>query len=347
MRNLVFFVNDSSWAEHNRVGIAAINDPGLGEDSQAKSGRQKAIAEIAGIRPGDRIFFRLGRSDEHPTQIVGLFKATSEPYFDVSPLFPGAKKVGEKLPLRVEFECLKHYPKPVDIEHLWLSKERGSLWTIQQARGDVIGRHACVSITTAEADLIIRLLEANNPVSVAPINYVAQRIAAGLTAINKNNLPVDFKENSRPRNPTPGRLHYEASLETLLMQELCRGSHRDLFGDFTEVIPFVSTGAQTELDILLSKYDANNNLLWHQVVELKAHTFSEDELRKVIDYEKWILNTRCENVLQVHSVGIGYEFAGEVIDFVRDRKKYKDRPIRLIKYRRNMATQNLKLEPVE
>ena len=155
MRNLVFFVNDSSWAEHNRVGIAAINDPGAGQSPQANSGRQKAIAEIAGITKGDWIFFRLGRSaGQHPTQIVGLFRATSEPYFDVNPLFLGAQVVDQRLPLRVEFDCLRNYPNPVDIEHLWLSKERGSLWTIQQARGDVIGRHACVSITTDEADLI-------------------------------------------------------------------------------------------------------------------------------------------------------------------------------------------------
>jgi hypothetical protein len=346
MRNLVFFVNDSSWAEHNRVGIAAINDPGRAQGPQANSGRQKAIAEIAGIIPGDRIFFRLGRSAEHPTQIVGLFTATSEPYFDATPLFLGAQVVHETLPLRVEFDCLRSYPNPVDIEHLWLSKERGSLWTIQQARGDVIGRHACVSITTEEADLIIRLLEANNPISAVPVNYVAQRAAIGLTNINKSSLPIDLTESSRPRNPTPGRLHYEASLESLLMQELCHGLHRSLFGNFTEVIPFVSTGAQTELDILLSKYD-DNQLLWHQVIELKAHTFSEEELRKVIDYEKWILNTRCENVLQAHSVGIGYDFAEEVIAFVKDRKKYKDRPIPLIRYRYDAAAQRVRLEPVE
>ena len=75
-------------------------------------------------------------------------------------------------------------------------------------------------------------------------------------------------------------------------------------------------------DLLLSKYDGSK-LLWHQVIELKAHTFSEDELRKVIDYEKWILNTRCENVLQAHSVGIGYDFTPEVVAFVQNRKKYK------------------------
>jgi hypothetical protein len=234
----------------------------------------------------------------------------------------------------------------VDIEHLWLSKERGSLWTIQQARGDVIGRHACVSITTEEGDLIVRLLEANNPVHGIPTNYLTERVGLGITRIKKNSLPIDVTESSRPRKPTPGRLHYEASLESILMQELSEGLHRDLFGDFTEAIPFVSTGAQTELDLLLSKYDSSK-LLWHQVVELKAHTFSEDELRKVIDYEKWILNTRCENVLQVHSLGIGYEFASEVVEFVRNRKKYKDRPIRLIRYRFDAETARLSLEPVE
>ena len=347
MRNLVFFVSDDSWAEHYRVGIAAINDPGLGNNAQANSGRQKAIAEIAGISPGDRIFFRLGRSSHHPTQIVGLFRATSKPYFDSSPLFPGAKVVGKKLPLplRVEFEHLRHYPNPVDIEHLWLSKERGRLWTIQQARGDVMGRHACVSITSEEADLIIRMLEANNPVYGTSANYASQRIAAGMKKIKKQSLPIDLTETSGVRNPTPGRLHYEASLESLLIKELCYGMHQDLFGNFTEVIPFVATGAQTELDILLSKHE-DRHLLWHQILELKAHTFSEGELRKVIDYEKWILNTRCENVLQVHSVGIGYDFEDEVIAFVKNRKKYKDRPIPLIKYRYEAGHRRLKLEAV-
>ena len=346
MRNLMFFVNDDTWAEHNTVGIAAINDPSLGGGPQANSSRQKAIAEIAGIRPGDRIFFRIGRSSEHPTQVAGLFRATSEPYYDNHPIYPGALHVNENLTLRVEFECERNYSNPVDIEHLWLSKERGSLWTIQQARGDVIGRHACVSITTEEANLIIRLLEANNPVYGPPIDYNVARVAVGLAHIDRGALPIDLRENSRPRNPTPGRLHYEASLEAILMNELSAGLHKDNLGNFTEVIPFVSTGAQTELDILLIKHEAER-LLWYQVLELKAHTFSEEELRKVIDYEKWVLNTRCENVLQVHSVGIGYDFAEEVISFVRDRKKYKDRPIALFRYTCDIARKSVSLERVE
>src|SRR3974390_634576 len=99
MRNLVFFVSDASWTEHNTVGIAGINDPAATPSRHANSNRQKAIAEIAGISPGDRIFFRLGGSENHPTQIVGLFQATSDPYFDVNPVFPGAQVVGQNLPL--------------------------------------------------------------------------------------------------------------------------------------------------------------------------------------------------------------------------------------------------------
>lgn len=345
-RNLLFFVTDVTWIEHNRVGIAAINDPGQGEGGRANASRQKAIAEIAGIRPGDRIFFRLGRSDEHSVQIMGLFSATSEPYFDDSELFPGATAVTDGLALRVEFECIKNYPNPVDMDHLWLSKERGTLWTIQQARGDVVGRHACISISNEEAELIIQLLEANNPVSGENIDYAANRALVGMPAIARNQLPVDLSENSPVRNPTPGRFHYEAALQTVLMKELTGGKHIEIFGEFTEVLPFVSTGAQTELDALLIKRDGSD-LLWYQILELKAKTFSEDELRKVIDYEKWILNTRCENVLQAHSVGIGYDFDEDVVEFVRGRKKYKDRPIRLLRYSYDAGADELTLLPVD
>lgn len=131
-----------------------------------------------------------------------------------------------------------------------------------------MGRHACVSITTEEAELIIRLLEANNPVLAPPIDYHAKRLAVGLNQINKTDLPIDLREDTPARQPTPGRLHYEASLETILMQELSHGLHRGIFGDFTEALPFVSTGAQTELDLLLTKYHGGK-LLWHQVIELK------------------------------------------------------------------------------
>jgi hypothetical protein len=149
----MFFVRDETWLEHDRVGIAGINDPGKGSVR-----RNNALAEVAGIRRGDRIFFKVGKSEEHPGLIRGLYEAQGSAYFDPSPLFKGAKAVGKNLPFRIEFRCVKRYEHPVAVEYMWLSKERGDIWTIQQSRGDVLGRHACQSISQEEADLLGRVL---------------------------------------------------------------------------------------------------------------------------------------------------------------------------------------------
>jgi hypothetical protein len=57
-----------------------------------------------------------------------------------------------------------------------------------------------------------------------------------------------------------------------------------------------------------------------------------DELQRLIAYEKWLIKTQAENPLQVHPVAVAFEFDEEVIKFVRGRKNYLERPIRLIKY---------------
>ena len=59
VRYLIFIVNDDTWEEHNKVGIAGINDPLITHPNNrnANAARQSAISEISGIRPGDIIYF--------------------------------------------------------------------------------------------------------------------------------------------------------------------------------------------------------------------------------------------------------------------------------------------------
>ncbi len=105
-RYFTFIVNDDTWSEHDRVGIAGINDPGIDDNKQANANRQKAIAEISGIREGDVFFFNCMRSPSHPPQILGIYEAASRPYFDTKPLYPGAIHVHDRISLRIEFRCL-------------------------------------------------------------------------------------------------------------------------------------------------------------------------------------------------------------------------------------------------
>jgi hypothetical protein len=86
----IFVVDDNASPEHLKAGVAAINEP------SSEQQRQSAIAEIIGIRPGDYILFNLRVSAAHPPQILGLYGATTKPYYDPKPLYPGAVFVGVK-----------------------------------------------------------------------------------------------------------------------------------------------------------------------------------------------------------------------------------------------------------
>ncbi|MEO0254324.1 MAG: hypothetical protein ABIN20_02740 [candidate division WOR-3 bacterium] len=72
-----------------------------------------------------------------------------------------------------------------------------------------------------------------------------------------------------------------------------------------------------------------------------------EELQKLIGYEKWIIMNRAENPLQVYPVAIAWKFDEEVLNFVKRRTDYKERPIRMIKYHFDKHTKSIKLEEVK
>ncbi|GAH88920.1 unnamed protein product, partial [marine sediment metagenome] len=132
-------------------------------------------------------------------------------------------------------------------------------------------------------------------------------------------------------------------LETLVLEDFADGKHKEIFGDYNEFIPYVPTGARKEIDILLLKYD-NDEIIWYQILELKPSTFTMKELQRLIDYEKWFIEAKAKSPIQVHPVGIATKFNEEVIDFVNGREKYRERPIRLIKYSFDRDSKGINLE---
>jgi len=328
----IFVVNDDTWEEHSRVGIAAINDPLAThpQNRNANAARQSAIAEISGIRPGDIFFFNRMLSQSHPPEILGVFEALSKPYFDPNPLFPGAKFVDRSLPFRIKFKCIHNFKNPINIEEIWALRDERKIWTLQQSRGDAVGVHACVGITRMEGKLIERLLKVNNV-------FEGHQPVYQTTRPTQSPLPVDLQTKA------DGSLHYESALKAAFLENLADGKHTEIFGDYDDFIPNVPTGARQEVDILLLKYD-EEDILWYQILELKRDKFTMQELQKLIIYEKWIIRSRAENPLQVYPVALAYDFNSEVVEFVRRREDYKERSIRLIKYHFDKKTNSLSLE---
>lgn len=338
----IFTVNDNTWKEHNKVGIAAINDPMITHPSKknVKAARQSAISEISSLSPGDVLFFNRMGSNKHPPELLGMFRATSKPYFDPSPLYPGASHVTKNLPFRIEFECIHNFENPINIDEIWELKDKRKIWTLQQSRGDAVGKHACEGITKIEGENITKLLKANNIIEGGKINYQKNRKKIGLTKINKKPLPIDFSTDK------DGQLHYEASLQTLLLKDFCKGKHKKIFGNYDDFIPFVPTGDRKELDVLLLKYNGDD-IIWYEIIEAKKHKFTMKELQKLIDYERWLTRTKAENPLQIHPVAFAAEFNKEVRKFVKRRREYKQRPIRLVKYKLKEKNKKLELKEIK
>jgi hypothetical protein len=299
-----------------KSGIAAINKPPKVHQQQS------AIAELIGVRPGDFILFNLRVSEKHPPQIMGLYEATTKPYYDQNPIFPNAKFIGVAPqyinPYRVGFRQVVNFPKPLDIDQIWLLRDRGLIWSIQQSRGDAIGVHACISITVPEGKMIVRMLEAANPVKGSLVNTPPP------PSVLKP-LPIDLKKNPN------GSLHYEGALKALLIESLANGKFKDILGDYDDFIPFFLTPARYEIDVLLLKYNGDD-IIWYGIIEVKSNQFTDKEMNRLLDYENWFIRTRAISPIQIHSIALAYDHTA-ILDYARKKRDYNKRGVKLIQYR--------------
>ena len=311
----LFTVTDRSWKEHFSTGIAAINNPGHDEGNrQGNAQKQKAICELAGIKRGDLLFFYL----QQEKRVMGLYEAVSEPFFDENPLVQGGF-IDKNFPIRLAFKQKINFPIDLDMDEVWLIKDKGYFWSLQQQRGDTVGRHACISLTKEDGDLILKMFYEKNPI-------ILQNGSITTAEHSSTNLPLDFKHEG-------SKLHYEAVLQAILLEDFKNGKHKEVFGDYDYFVPFFPTSSQKEIDILLFKHNERGELLWYSILELKQFSFTEEELNTVKNYEEWLVNSMAEgNIRKVHCIGIAHEFNEDVKEYIRGRIKYGQKKIKLIRY---------------
>ena len=313
-----FIVTPETWQEHQQVGIAAINDPHFTPTRQSWAQRQGAIAEIAGIRPGDLFFFYI----RYELNFIGVFEATTCPYFDPNPLFSQATHVGANLPFRIGFKQTINYHNPVHSSDIWAARDEGLIWTIQQSRGDAVARHACYGLAKPEVRVIIRMFAERNIIA-----HPTTPPSPPPPLSNMRPLPIDLTAYQ-------GRLHYEAALKALLLEDLADGYHKQLLGSYDDFLATALTSERMEMDVLLLKYNTNGDIVWFHVLELKQNSFTIRELQRLIDYEGWLIRIPAKgNKRAVYPTALAYEFDSEVRQFVRRRQDYGEKPIRLIAYK--------------
>lgn len=320
----IFIVDLNTWPEHQRAGIAAINDPHTTHPSQmSNKQRQAAITEVAGIRPGDSLLFYVMATQE----IYGVYEATTQCFFDPNPLFPGAQHVKNNLPFRVGFKQAMNFNKPLTMKDIWKAKENRDIWSIQQSRGDRVGVRGNWSISQTEFNLVIRMLKEIN-LSYKTCSGKAPKIE------NIPSLPIDHRQ-VRASKCNGDIFNYEDALVSVLIEDLRNGKFRKMLGQFDDIMVKAPTGSRKELDILLLKYDNERDaIIWFEIVEVKKGQFLlEDALQLQGYYEWYSQEMKYGNYRNIHPVALAYCFADETIEYVKTLRKYDRKPPRLIEYR--------------
>jgi len=330
MQYFLFTVHNKSWEEHFKTGIAAINNPGHNPDnSQGNAQKQKALCELVSIKKDDLLFFYL----QQEKKIMGLYRATCEPFFDTNPLVKNGF-IDNKYPIRIAFNQKVNFRIDLDMDEVWNIKDKGYFWSIQQQRGSSVGRHACISLTKQDGEHLLRMFYEKNPVIPKPIEI-------------KNTKHLKKKLLSELDYTHSGdELHYEAVLQAILLSDFKNGKHKNIFGDYDYFVPFFPTSSQKEIDILLFKHD-KKGIVWHEIAELKQFSFKEEELDTVRNYEEWVTKSLASNnIRSVYSMGIANKFDDKVKTYIKNRIIYGGRKIRLIKYSFNKNNNKISLKEV-
>ena len=125
---------------------------------------------------------------------------------------------------------------------------------------------------------------------------------------------------------------------TLLNHSFATGKFKDIFGNYTDYLCYVPTNLGREMDILLM-YEhpkIDNMILSYDIIEVKRDEFDTKALTQLIDYESWFLQKKISGDLKmIRTTAIAKTFSADVIDYVKKREKFENKPVKLVQYNYN------------
>ncbi|MBW2342336.1 MAG: EVE domain-containing protein [Deltaproteobacteria bacterium] len=322
MGNHIFLISQENFQECIQRGIYAV-DSHPNEKTNAE-----IIASFEAIKPGDFVFFYVRNIG-----VYGLWKTTSRPFFDKSPIWQGERR---EYPYRVCLEpSIRYFSKPIALSDILDLRDKGKIWTFDL--GAIVKKNHN-PITTEEGKELIRLLLRNNPVfrSVSPI--------AKPYPIKASSLPIKLNTNKK------GLLEYEGYLSAWFIRSLVNGRHKDVIGEYYDILNFVPTSFNKVMDVFLThvtKVDGVDILHKFTCVELKTGICTEANLNQIVKYENWLTRKLANGDSEmVQSILISFDFDNRVREYVQKRKLIEEKTVRLLQYRVNPQADDIVLSEV-
>jgi len=290
------------------------------------------IGDILGTRIGDLVFLY-----ERQVGFHGIFKVSSEPFFDPTPI----KCVDETWPIRLEIECLNYFPQPVPEDYLFSTKEYESKfwgWFYRKIQGP----RGINTINPEATEALIELLVKINGNAINKPSQIKPYPSKNKTKIW---LPLDN-----------GKVKLEDILKAWLIANIDKSNREDLreiFGPvedlewFANNVPYHVT--RKNIDILCYhkniKYTGFPLRYKFSVVELKRDKAYEKDVSQVIEYSKWVAGRLAGSEIEtVQPILIAFDFNNNA-KLKAKNSDFSERKILFYKY--CVENNDVKFEKVE
>lgn len=316
----IFTVNEENYKTCIQKGIVGLPEP---KDSRSKDNVfDGLLSRIACVKEDDYILMYVIGSKE----LRGVWQADGNPYYDESAIWED-----RIYPFRCKIKCSKYnFKKALNLNDINDLRNTGKIWTWALQRAS--GSNSMFSISNDEFEVLLNEYMKINPFSMEKSFIPEPSPFHENNVINKLHI-----ENNTPK--------YEYTVMTLLNESFSNKRFTEIFGNYSDFLCYVPTNLGKEMDIMLMfQNPLNNSVISYDIIEVKRDVFDVDALSQLIDYESWFLQKKVSGDLNmIRTTAIARAFSDEVVDYVKKRETFENKPIKLIVYKYNNGKFSLEL----
>ena len=302
----IFTVSEENYIVCVEKGLVAI------PDSDNPNVFDGLLSRLSGVKEDDYVLmYIIGVK-----LLCGVWKVEGRPFYEETQVWD------DKLyPFRCKIKWSEYnFQNALKLDDINDLRNSGKIWTWALQRST--GTNCMFSISNAEFLVLLTEFMKLNPFTAQkgiihqPYPYHDYNI------INKLHI-----EGNTPK--------YEYSIMALLSSEFAKGSYTNIFGNYSDYLSYVPTNLGKEIDFLLMYNHplSASQVVSYDIIEVKKDKFDEKALSQLISYESWFLQKKVSgDSNMVRTTAIAKSFSSGVIQYVAQRKKIENKPIKLLQY---------------
>jgi len=320
----IFAVNESNYRICVQHGLVGLPEP---KETRSKNNIfDGLLSRVSSVREDDYILMYIIGTKE----LRGLWQAEGKPFYDTTPVW-----TDRIYPFRCKIKCSQYNFQNVlrlnDINDL---RSNGKIWTWALQRAS--GSNAMFSISNQEFEILLDEYMKINPFTLSK-------------SIIKEPYPFHEYNIVEQVHLEKGQPQYEYSIMTLLNCGFAGNAYTDIFGNYSDYLSYVPTNLGTEIDFLLmfENPKKEQQTASYDIIEVKRAEFGGEALAQLIGYESWFLQKKVSGDLNmIRTTAIAKSFSNIVVDYVKKREYFENKPIKLLTYNYNAPKCQLELHQI-